>query len=152
MWRGALKGTRKREDKFQLLGYLYQGHMDWGKYRWVQTCIFAIYTMGYLCSPLGGCMCLCLYLYVHLSYNSGGCLCVDVCSTTTVQFHPFTFCLMLGTKCMNTYKWKLCHAQTQNGNENKFNLQLKNIHWTFHWDDYTTIMLAFVHTHTKRIH
>lgn len=33
MWRGALKGTRKREDKFQLLGYLYQGHMDWGKYR-----------------------------------------------------------------------------------------------------------------------
>ncbi|KAH8403622.1 hypothetical protein KR222_009725, partial [Zaprionus bogoriensis] len=32
-WRSALKGACKREDCFQLLGYLYQAHMDWGKYR-----------------------------------------------------------------------------------------------------------------------
>ncbi|EDV90981.1 43 kDa receptor-associated protein of the synapse [Drosophila grimshawi] len=32
-WRSALKGTCRREDCFQLLGYLYQAHMDWGKYR-----------------------------------------------------------------------------------------------------------------------
>ncbi|XP_030379611.1 43 kDa receptor-associated protein of the synapse homolog isoform X2 [Scaptodrosophila lebanonensis] len=31
-WRSAL-GTCRREDCFQLLGYLYQAHMDWGKYR-----------------------------------------------------------------------------------------------------------------------
>ncbi|KAG4075266.1 hypothetical protein HA402_003057 [Bradysia odoriphaga] len=33
MWRSALKSTSKRNDRFQLLGYLYQGHMDFGKYR-----------------------------------------------------------------------------------------------------------------------
>ncbi|XP_022217414.2 43 kDa receptor-associated protein of the synapse homolog isoform X1 [Drosophila obscura] len=32
-WRSALKGTCRREDCFQLLGYLYQAHMDWGKFR-----------------------------------------------------------------------------------------------------------------------
>ncbi|TMW46627.1 hypothetical protein DOY81_008292 [Sarcophaga bullata] len=32
-WRSALKSTSRREDSFQLLGYLYQAHMDWGKYR-----------------------------------------------------------------------------------------------------------------------
>ncbi|XP_034941907.1 43 kDa receptor-associated protein of the synapse homolog isoform X2 [Chelonus insularis] len=32
-WRGALKNIRQREDKFTLLGYLYQAYMDWGKYR-----------------------------------------------------------------------------------------------------------------------
>ncbi|XP_060661165.1 43 kDa receptor-associated protein of the synapse homolog [Drosophila nasuta] len=32
-WRSALKGVCRREDCFQLLGYLYQAHMDWGKYR-----------------------------------------------------------------------------------------------------------------------
>eukprot|EP00099_Drosophila_melanogaster_P024015 NP_651928.1 CG1909, isoform A [Drosophila melanogaster] len=32
-WRSALKGTCQREDCFQLLGYLYQAHMDWGKFR-----------------------------------------------------------------------------------------------------------------------
>ncbi|EDW10908.1 43 kDa receptor-associated protein of the synapse homolog isoform X1 [Drosophila mojavensis] len=32
-WRSALKSTCRREDCFQLLGYLYQAHMDWGKYR-----------------------------------------------------------------------------------------------------------------------
>ncbi|KAK7863504.1 hypothetical protein R5R35_009059 [Gryllus longicercus] len=32
-WRSALKRIRKREDKFTLLGYLYQAYMDWGKYR-----------------------------------------------------------------------------------------------------------------------
>lgn len=32
-WLSALKATSKREDRFQLLGYLYQAHMDWGKYR-----------------------------------------------------------------------------------------------------------------------
>ncbi|KAL2712570.1 43 kDa receptor-associated protein of the synapse isoform X3 [Vespula squamosa] len=32
-WRGALKSIRQREDKFALLGYLYQAYMDWGKYR-----------------------------------------------------------------------------------------------------------------------
>jgi len=32
-WRSALKSTSKREDRFRLLGYLYQAHMDWGKYR-----------------------------------------------------------------------------------------------------------------------
>lgn len=32
-WRGALKNIRQREDKFALLGYLYQAYMDWGKYR-----------------------------------------------------------------------------------------------------------------------
>ncbi|XP_055383882.1 43 kDa receptor-associated protein of the synapse homolog isoform X2 [Condylostylus longicornis] len=32
-WRSALKATNKREDRFTLLGYLYQAHMDWGKYR-----------------------------------------------------------------------------------------------------------------------
>lgn len=34
-WRGALKNIRQREDKFALLGYLYQAYMDWGKYRYV---------------------------------------------------------------------------------------------------------------------
>lgn len=34
MWRSALKSTSKRNDRFQLLGYLYQGHMDFGKYRY----------------------------------------------------------------------------------------------------------------------
>ncbi|CAD7001905.1 unnamed protein product [Ceratitis capitata] len=33
IWRSALKATNRREDCFQLLGYLYQAHMDWGKYR-----------------------------------------------------------------------------------------------------------------------
>ncbi|XP_018796397.1 PREDICTED: 43 kDa receptor-associated protein of the synapse homolog isoform X1 [Bactrocera latifrons] len=33
IWRSALKATDRREDCFQLLGYLYQAHMDWGKYR-----------------------------------------------------------------------------------------------------------------------
>ncbi|KAH8376048.1 hypothetical protein KR093_010968 [Drosophila rubida] len=33
IWRSALKGTCRREDCFELLGYLYQAHMDWGKYR-----------------------------------------------------------------------------------------------------------------------
>lgn len=33
-WRGALKNIRHREDKFALLGYLYQAYMDWGKYRY----------------------------------------------------------------------------------------------------------------------
>ncbi|CAH0549638.1 unnamed protein product [Brassicogethes aeneus] len=32
-WRSALKALRKRDDKFNLLGYLYQAYMDWGKYR-----------------------------------------------------------------------------------------------------------------------
>ncbi|KAJ8921219.1 hypothetical protein NQ315_013691 [Exocentrus adspersus] len=32
-WKSALKAIRKREDKFTLLGYLYQAYMDWGKYR-----------------------------------------------------------------------------------------------------------------------
>lgn len=32
-WKSALKAIRKREDKFSLLGYLYQAYMDWGKYR-----------------------------------------------------------------------------------------------------------------------
>lgn len=32
-WHSALKSTNRREDCFQLLGYLYQAHMDWGKYR-----------------------------------------------------------------------------------------------------------------------
>ncbi|XP_024936674.1 43 kDa receptor-associated protein of the synapse homolog isoform X4 [Cephus cinctus] len=32
-WRGALKNIRQRDDKFTLLGYLYQAYMDWGKYR-----------------------------------------------------------------------------------------------------------------------
>lgn len=32
-WKSALKALRKREDKFTLLGYLYQAYMDWGKYR-----------------------------------------------------------------------------------------------------------------------
>ncbi|KAK0076873.1 hypothetical protein PV325_004744 [Microctonus aethiopoides] len=32
-WRRALKSIRQREDKFTLLGYLYQAYMDWGKYR-----------------------------------------------------------------------------------------------------------------------
>ena len=32
-WKSALKALRKREDKFELLGYLYQAYMDWGKYR-----------------------------------------------------------------------------------------------------------------------
>ncbi|XP_012288266.1 43 kDa receptor-associated protein of the synapse homolog [Orussus abietinus] len=31
-WRGALKSIRQRDDKFTLLGYLYQAYMDWGKY------------------------------------------------------------------------------------------------------------------------
>ncbi|XP_018407333.1 PREDICTED: 43 kDa receptor-associated protein of the synapse homolog [Cyphomyrmex costatus] len=31
-WRVALKSIRHREDKFALLGYLYQAYMDWGKY------------------------------------------------------------------------------------------------------------------------
>lgn len=29
----ALKEIGKREDKFELLGYLYHAYMDWGKYR-----------------------------------------------------------------------------------------------------------------------
>lgn len=32
-WRSALKGDCQKEDCFQLLGYLYQAHMDWGKFR-----------------------------------------------------------------------------------------------------------------------
>ncbi|KAF5285113.1 hypothetical protein FQA39_LY16802 [Lamprigera yunnana] len=32
-WKSALKTIRKREDKFEILGYLYQAYMDWGKYR-----------------------------------------------------------------------------------------------------------------------
>ncbi|XP_049767872.1 43 kDa receptor-associated protein of the synapse homolog [Schistocerca cancellata] len=32
-WRSALKRMRRRDDKFTLLGYLYQAYMDWGKYR-----------------------------------------------------------------------------------------------------------------------
>lgn len=32
-WKSALKAIRKREDKFSLLGYLYQAYMEWGKYR-----------------------------------------------------------------------------------------------------------------------
>ncbi|CAG2052901.1 unnamed protein product [Timema podura] len=32
-WRNALKRIRKRDDKFNLIGYLYQAYMDWGKYR-----------------------------------------------------------------------------------------------------------------------
>lgn len=32
-WKSALKRIRKREDKFLLLGYLFQAYMDWGKYR-----------------------------------------------------------------------------------------------------------------------
>ncbi|KAI4454981.1 43 kda receptor-associated protein of the synapse [Holotrichia oblita] len=32
-WKSALKAIRKREDKFELLGYLYLAYMDWGKYR-----------------------------------------------------------------------------------------------------------------------
>ncbi|XP_015517387.1 43 kDa receptor-associated protein of the synapse [Neodiprion pinetum] len=32
-WSGALKNIRQRDDKFTLLGYLYQAYMDWGKYR-----------------------------------------------------------------------------------------------------------------------
>ncbi|XP_020710636.1 43 kDa receptor-associated protein of the synapse homolog isoform X1 [Athalia rosae] len=32
-WSGALKSIRQRDDKFTLLGYLYQAYMDWGKYR-----------------------------------------------------------------------------------------------------------------------
>nr|XP_022912056.1 43 kDa receptor-associated protein of the synapse homolog [Onthophagus taurus] len=32
-WKSALKSLKKREDKFELLGYLYQAYMDWGKYR-----------------------------------------------------------------------------------------------------------------------
>uniref|UniRef100_A0ABD2WSJ4 RING-type domain-containing protein n=1 Tax=Trichogramma kaykai TaxID=54128 RepID=A0ABD2WSJ4_9HYME len=32
-WRGALNNIGRREDKFALLGYLYQAYMDWGKYR-----------------------------------------------------------------------------------------------------------------------
>lgn len=36
-WRGALKSIRHREDKFALLGYLYQAYMDWGKYRYIIT-------------------------------------------------------------------------------------------------------------------
>lgn len=43
-WRGALKNIRQREDKFALLGYLYQAYMDWGKYRYAPTfdCCFDI--------------------------------------------------------------------------------------------------------------
>ncbi|XP_057658540.1 43 kDa receptor-associated protein of the synapse homolog isoform X3 [Diorhabda carinulata] len=32
-WKSALKAIQKREDKFNLLGYLYLAYMDWGKYR-----------------------------------------------------------------------------------------------------------------------
>ncbi|KAF7274283.1 hypothetical protein GWI33_013049, partial [Rhynchophorus ferrugineus] len=32
-WKSSLKALRKREDKFNVLGYLYQAYMDWGKYR-----------------------------------------------------------------------------------------------------------------------
>lgn len=42
-WRGALKNIRQREDKFALLGYLYQAYMDWGKYRYsclTRCCLF----------------------------------------------------------------------------------------------------------------
>lgn len=39
-WRGALKSIRQREDKFALLGYLYQAYMDWGKYRRVHIYIY----------------------------------------------------------------------------------------------------------------
>lgn len=33
-WRGALANIGRKEDKFALLGYLYQAYMDWGKYRY----------------------------------------------------------------------------------------------------------------------
>lgn len=33
IWLNALKTSSRREDRFQLFGYLYQAHMDWGKYR-----------------------------------------------------------------------------------------------------------------------
>jgi len=36
-WKSALKRIRKREDKFLLLGYLYQAYMDWGKFRYVYS-------------------------------------------------------------------------------------------------------------------
>lgn len=45
-WRGALKNIRQREDKFTLLGYLYQAYMDWGKYRHVYIYYFAKYEMS----------------------------------------------------------------------------------------------------------
>ncbi|XP_045468212.1 43 kDa receptor-associated protein of the synapse homolog isoform X2 [Harmonia axyridis] len=32
-WKSAINVIKKREDKFVLLGYLYQAYMDWGKYR-----------------------------------------------------------------------------------------------------------------------
>lgn len=32
-WQNALRSTSKREDRFALLSYLYQAHIDWGKYR-----------------------------------------------------------------------------------------------------------------------
>lgn len=32
-WKSALKAIRKREDKFEVLGYLYEAYMAWGKYR-----------------------------------------------------------------------------------------------------------------------
>lgn len=32
-WKSALKTIKERDDKFALLGYLFQGYMDWGKYR-----------------------------------------------------------------------------------------------------------------------
>lgn len=32
-WQNALRSTTKREDRFALLSYLYQAHMDWGKFR-----------------------------------------------------------------------------------------------------------------------
>ncbi|KAI5697301.1 hypothetical protein M8J75_008291 [Diaphorina citri] len=32
-WQSALKRIRHGQDKFLLLGYLYQAYMDWGKYR-----------------------------------------------------------------------------------------------------------------------
>lgn len=47
-WRGALKSIRHREDKFTLLGYLYQAYMDWGKYR--QIIIYIVTLSPFLLS------------------------------------------------------------------------------------------------------
>lgn len=33
LWLSALKSTIKHEDRFLVLGYIYQAHMDWGKFR-----------------------------------------------------------------------------------------------------------------------
>jgi tetratricopeptide (TPR) repeat protein len=32
-WQSALQSCSKREDRFALLSYLYQAHMDWGRFR-----------------------------------------------------------------------------------------------------------------------